>query len=56
MFANWTINSISKLSYYFKTHTYSRKQFIYKEGDNADHVFISTAGEFRLYKTVKYMA
>jgi CRP-like cAMP-binding protein len=52
MFEGLTLNSISKLSYYWKKVTFSRRQLVYREGEPSSNIYIAIEGEFRLCKTI----
>mmetsp|Transcript_24789 Transcript_24789/g.43669 ORF Transcript_24789/g.43669 Transcript_24789/m.43669 type:complete len:471 (+) Transcript_24789:89-1501(+) len=52
LFCGWTRTSLLKLSYFFKLRTFSRKQVVYREGDETDYVYFIKEGEFQLLKKV----
>jgi CRP-like cAMP-binding protein len=53
MFAQMTRKSLTKLSYYFKQRLFTRKQVVYREGEEADLVYFVKEGEFQLLKKVR---
>lgn len=50
IFSSWTKRALEKLSYFFKSSKFVRKQVVYREGDNADWIFVVKSGEFELSK------
>lgn len=46
-------NYVQRLGYYFKQKKYRKGQFVYKEKDKADCIFIIQDGEFRILKSIK---
>ena len=51
-FSSWSKNSLQKLSYFFKLHTYKRKQVLFRAGQPASEVFLIQSGDFQLTKTI----
>ena len=50
IFTHYSKRALDKLSYYFKSHCFSRNQIVYKENDIAESVYIVKSGEFELSK------
>lgn len=42
--------SLQKISYYFSETSFSKNQYVYKEGNPADFVYFVKSGEFKLLK------
>jgi CRP-like cAMP-binding protein len=42
--------NVAKFTHYLQKHSYIRNQYVYKEGDPADFVYIVYSGEFELGK------
>jgi len=40
IFMHWTKNALLKLTYYFKKREFQRKQWVYKEGESCENVYI----------------
>lgn len=55
LFATSTTRAISTLIYHFKILKLQRNKVIFKEGDEATHLFIIKKGEVRISKTVSVM-
>jgi CRP-like cAMP-binding protein len=53
MFAPMTKESLTKLSFYFRQRQFTRKQVVYREGEQADVVYFVKEGEFQLLKKVR---
>lgn len=51
-FAAWSKGVLQKLSYFFKQHTYQRKQVLFRAGQPASAVFLIQSGDFQLSKTI----
>jgi hypothetical protein len=47
-FRTWTRNTVSKFSYFLKKVTFKRNQYVYKEGDKIDRIYIIKKGEFEI--------
>ena len=52
IFSPWGLNSLARLSYYFRTVKCKRNQKLFKEGDPAEYVFIVKSGEMELSKEI----
>lgn len=48
IFSEWSFNSVKMLFYQTEIVKYSRKQFVYREGDNPKGLFFIRRGEFRV--------
>lgn len=55
IFANWTRNSLGKLSYYFIELQFPRKKVVFDEGGLPVYVYVVFSGEFSLYTRVGVM-
>lgn len=52
VFAGYTKNSVSKLSYYFTECKYKKGDIVYKEGSPANFIYFVYEGEFKLSETL----
>ena len=52
MFSNLTYKRLSKTCYYWKAQRVARNQVVYKEGDEAQYIYIVENGDFKLTKTL----
>lgn len=53
MFASWTRQALSRLTYYLKERKFKRLDRVYEEGTQANEAFLVVAGEFKLTKNCK---
>ena len=53
MFTHVSKMSLSKMSYYFKPVTYLRNHYIFREGEEADSVFVVVEGDYILTKSLE---
>ena len=51
-FKHWSKNAISKLTYYFQRMECQKNQYIFKEGEEPNYIYIVLEGEFALIKGV----
>mmetsp|Transcript_1688 Transcript_1688/g.3612 ORF Transcript_1688/g.3612 Transcript_1688/m.3612 type:complete len:373 (+) Transcript_1688:81-1199(+) len=52
LFANWTRQSVVKLTFYFKEQELCRNSYVFREGDPADSVYFIRKGDFYLLKSL----
>jgi len=53
LFSNWTKTLLSKLTYYFETKKYMRKQVIFRKGDLAHKFYLIKTGEVKFLKDAR---
>jgi CRP-like cAMP-binding protein len=53
LFQNWTKGSILKISYCFEEKILKKNQFVFKEGDKVEHLYIVRKGEVKLSRNLK---
>jgi CRP-like cAMP-binding protein len=53
VFAGYTKNSVSKLSYYFNEKRFRKGETVYRKGNQANVIFFVVEGEFQLSETVE---
>jgi len=52
-FKHWSKSALLKLQYFCKKQTFIRNQYVYKEGDDPDFVYIIHQGEFEISKKMR---
>ena len=52
-FSMWSQAMMTKCSYYFNERNYIKSETVYREGEDADEVFVIVSGEFAFMKNVK---
>ncbi|CAG9321785.1 unnamed protein product [Blepharisma stoltei] len=52
IFHRWTRGSLTKLSFFFEEKSFYRKHVIYKEGEEANEVYLIREGEFQFIKKI----
>lgn len=53
VFSFWTQKALVKLSYYFREQRFTRKQTVFRQGDNGEDLYFIKEGEFQLNKAIK---
>lgn len=51
-FLSWSKNSLSKISFYFHSHSFSHKQELFAEGQKTTGIYFIREGEFTLSKKI----
>jgi CRP-like cAMP-binding protein len=52
VFSFWTKKSLEKLSYFFKELKFTRRQTVFRQGDQGNDLYFIKEGEFQLSKTI----
>ena len=50
-FSKWTKMAVDKFTYFFTERSFIRNQYVFREGQKAEYIFIVKQGEFELTKS-----